>query len=472
MENSKSKDPISTEKVSNHVPSDLTMLIISKLPLKSLVRFRCIHKSWSLLFENPHFMNMYRINFVSNDNFSYDDDSCLTLEFTMSSHGLCTTLFSLYGYRFENKVKLDLSPLFQEDNECIKILGSPIDETICLYNGFQIPKIIFWNLSTKDFKVLPPSPIESQPPYYKFVFSLMGFGYDHVRDDHKVIRNAIEWTQFDFEDTQSNEFIWELYSLRNNSWRKLDVDISLGFVTLGSQFHTYGMCHWGDEDENCLVSFDLSSEVFFKTPLPLHRDDNVYYKFMDKRLMALNGSIAFITTYATRYGTTTHTLCISILGEYGVKKSWIKLFNVESLPSYFDRPIGAGSKGDIFFKTKYNELQSVSVSIDGKPFSLTLCKKCVHQFHSSGISSTQITESDSLEFVDSDELLLNDTFRDNDGVGEEYEDNIEEFSAHNSLNVRETMSCERKGDGAGTSCEVVNESLVSIIHFFITRILC
>ncbi|CAI8603940.1 unnamed protein product [Vicia faba] len=349
MKNSKSTNPLTTEKVSNHVPDDLTMSIISKLPLKSLVRFRCIRKSWSLLFENPHFMNIYRTNFASNNNFSYDDDSCLTLEFTMSSHGLCATLFSLYGERFENKVKLDLPPFFQEDNECIKILGSPIDETLCLYNGFQIPEIVFWNLSTKEFKVLPPSPIESQPPHYKFIFSLMGFGYDHVRDDHKVIRNALEWTQFDFEDTQSNEFIWELYSLRNNSWRKLDVDVSLGYVTLDSQVHTNGMCHWWYKNEYCLVSFDLNSEVFFKTPLPLHVDDNVCYESMDKRLMALNGSIAFITT-------TAHTLHISILGEYGVKKSWIKLFIIDSLPNYFDHPIGAGSKGDIFFKTKYNEM--------------------------------------------------------------------------------------------------------------------
>ncbi|CAI8595107.1 unnamed protein product [Vicia faba] len=356
MENSKSKDFVTTEKVSSHVPNDLAISIISKLPLKSLVRFRCIRKSWSLLFENPHFMNMYRINFASNDNFSYDDDSCLTLELKLSCYGFRSTLFSCYGERFENKVKLDWPPLFQEDNRCINILGSLVDETLCLYTGILVPKTVFWNLSTKEFKVLPPSHVESQPFHYKFVFSLMGFGYDRVRDDHKVIRNATEWIQCTIEDNEPKESIWELYSLRNNFWRKLDVDIPLGSVMLGATMHTNGVCHWWDKDEDNLVSFDFSSEVFFKTPLPIHVDDTFYCESKDKQFMTLNGSIAFITTYASNYGSTTSTLHISILGEYGVKESWIKLFIVESLPSYVDRPIGAGNKGDLFFKTKCKEL--------------------------------------------------------------------------------------------------------------------
>ncbi|CAK8532267.1 unnamed protein product [Lathyrus sativus] len=356
MKNSKSTNFDIAEKVRNHVPNDLTMSIISKLPLKSLVRFRCIQKSWSLLFENPHFMNMYRVNFASNNNFSYDDDSCVTLEFKLSYYGFRGTLFSRYGEKFENKVKLDWPPLFQEDNRCVNILGSFVDETICIYTGILVPKTAFWNLSTKELKVLPPSPIESQPSHYKFVFSLMGFGYDLVRDDYKVIQNATEWIRCSIEDTESNESIWELYSLKTNSWRKLDVNIPLGSVTLGATVHTSGVCHWWDKNEDCLVSFDLGCEVFYKTPLPLHVDGNFYYEPKDKRFMALNGSISFITTYAANDGSTTSTFHISILGEYGVKESWTKLFIIESLPSYVDRPIGAGSKGEIFFKTKYQKL--------------------------------------------------------------------------------------------------------------------
>ncbi|CAK8532258.1 unnamed protein product [Lathyrus sativus] len=375
MESSKSKNSVAAEKVRNHVPNDLTMSIISKLPLKSLVRFRCLQKAWSLLFENPHFMNMYRVHFASNKKFSYDDDSYLALEFKFSYYGFCGNLFSRYG---ENEVKLDWPPVFQEDNRCINILGSFDDKTLCIYTGILVPKTVFWNLSTKEFKVLPPSPIESHPSHYKFVFKLMGLGYDCVRDDHKVIRNAMEWIRYNIEDTESNEYIWELYSRRTNSWRKLDVDIPLGSDALGATVYTNGACHWWDRDGNCLVSFDLICEVFYKTPLPLHVDGNFNCESKDKRFMALNGSIAFITTYATNYESTTSTLHISILGEYGVKESWTKLFIIESLPSYVDRPIGAGNKGEIFFKTKYKEL--VQFDLNTRKIDKLPIKDLLHTF--------------------------------------------------------------------------------------------
>jgi len=55
------------EKVSTFIHDDITFSILSKLPLKSLKRFECVRKSWSLLFENPLFMNLVRNNFLSDN---------------------------------------------------------------------------------------------------------------------------------------------------------------------------------------------------------------------------------------------------------------------------------------------------------------------------------------------------------------------------------------------------------------------
>jgi molecular chaperone HtpG len=51
-----------------HIPDDIALHILSKLPFKSLKRFGRVHKSWSILFENPYFMNMLRNNFLYNNN--------------------------------------------------------------------------------------------------------------------------------------------------------------------------------------------------------------------------------------------------------------------------------------------------------------------------------------------------------------------------------------------------------------------
>jgi len=57
-------ETVTSEKVRNY--DDIVFSILSKLPIKSLKRFECVAKSWSLLFKNDHFMNMFRNNFLSN----------------------------------------------------------------------------------------------------------------------------------------------------------------------------------------------------------------------------------------------------------------------------------------------------------------------------------------------------------------------------------------------------------------------
>jgi hypothetical protein len=55
------------EKVSNtNISDDIAFSILSKLPFKSFKRFEYVCKSWSLLFENHLFMNMFRNNLLSN----------------------------------------------------------------------------------------------------------------------------------------------------------------------------------------------------------------------------------------------------------------------------------------------------------------------------------------------------------------------------------------------------------------------
>jgi molecular chaperone HtpG len=100
----------------------------------------------------------------------------------------------------------------------------------------------------------------------------------------------------------------------------------------------------------CLVSFSLSNEVSFTTPIPPEVDDcfDVSAKWIN--LAVLNGSIALIS-----YHVKTTTFHVSILGQLGFKESWIKLFMVGPLP-YVERPIGVGTKGKIFFIRKDNEV--------------------------------------------------------------------------------------------------------------------
>lgn len=78
------------------IPNDLALCILSNLPVKSLMRFQCIRKSWSDLFENSHFMTMYKNHFISRHDYhtfilSCHSDLPITHEYLYHSEFICST---------------------------------------------------------------------------------------------------------------------------------------------------------------------------------------------------------------------------------------------------------------------------------------------------------------------------------------------------------------------------------------------
>ena len=113
-----------------------------------------------------------------------------------------------------------------------------------------------------------------------------------------------------------------------------------------------GMASW--EASNCgwegVLSFDMSDEVFLKTPLPDEvLNDSVRHFFL------LNESIAMAVTIflddGMRHGRLLVSFDIWMLLEVGVKESWTKLFSIGPFPEYIDRPLGFWKSG-IMFLTK------------------------------------------------------------------------------------------------------------------------
>jgi len=361
-----------TAKVSKFIPEDIVFTILSKLPLKSLNRFRCVRKSWSLLFENQHLMNMIRRNFLCNLHCcSYYDQASLLLKYLDEAHK--DILYSLSGERFENKIKLDCTNP-SAHLYIFRTFGfGSINGILCVHGYSNRGSIVLWNPATQAKKLIPPSPFESGelsiPDFAKefvtvdaFTY-LHGFGYDSVMDDYKVIcivsfdiQVEMGYTFSDslLEDIYLDE-LWEIYSLRSNSWRKLDIDIPTSVYCIeGTQVYMDGVCHWLCEENSlaglCLVSFYLSNEVFCITPIPSDEDDCFKFKASSINLVVLNESISLIAFHKE-----TSTFHIAILGELGIKESWTKLFIVGPL-SCVERPIGVGMKGEIFFQRKDKEL--------------------------------------------------------------------------------------------------------------------
>ncbi|XP_058744983.1 F-box protein CPR1-like [Vicia villosa] len=366
------------EKVSNHIYDDIAFFILSKLPLKSLIRFSCASKPWSLLFQNPYFMNMFRTNFLSKDHSHYNDTSLflqvIPLWFVNPNSAVTPRLYSLFGDKFENMIEFELDWPDSYDNKYCEfgIQGSDsVNGILCIRDtGFgpgaepiieEWGRYVLWNPATGEFQITPISPFAFESPFRAMhpIIDFHGFGYDRISDDCKVIQNVRSFPRANEDGREA----WEIYSLKSNSWKKLDVDMPIRYQnTFGVEVYMDGVCHWWTEsesetcDEVYLVSFDLSNEVFVKTSIPSNMDDagidigndtRIVYRF----LMVLKGSICWISNYKEE----APTFHISVLGEVGVKESWTKLFTVGPL-SCIDYPIGIGKKGDIFFNRSDDEL--------------------------------------------------------------------------------------------------------------------
>ena len=343
------------EKVSIYVPDDITFSILSKLPLKSVNRFTSVCKSWTLLFENSYFINMFIKNMALKYH-SLNDESCLLLNHFEISDGEWK-LYSLSGERFENKVSLNWPSILNQNDHHFywlrDILGYAIDGTFCIDHHSTI---VLWNPATEDLNIVPKNKARFNDEF-KTDFIIHGFGYDQIKDDYNII-HYVEYIGDYFKAAPPGPY-WDIYSLRRNSWKKLHVDMRRCYWrSNGVLVYLNGVCHWwgGTNSESYVVSFNLSNEVPITTFLPL---DLHNLRWIDRRLDLLNGHVIMISSYAIP--TTSYHISISILGEFGVKESWTKLFDVGPL-SDTEYPIGVCKKGNIFFINYDYELSCLDLT--------------------------------------------------------------------------------------------------------------
>ncbi|AET00509.1 putative F-box domain-containing protein [Medicago truncatula] len=348
-----------------YIHDDVAFSILSKLPIKSLKRFECVRKSWSRLTEDSSFMTMYSKNLIISQ--PYEGGTALLIYINSEPE----RFHFLSGERFENSVSF-ISPV----NSAVEINGfASVNGILCFHYGLFEKSISLWNPITEESKLIPSSRTLLPPIVHKFKAAdsflhhtmIHGFGYDSIADDYKVIcLETFEPLFRNDELSKKHSFLlqhkslqpfWQIYSLTSNSWKKLHVNMPRASISDGNfQVYMDGVCHWLSMPHwfcyplklyvgTCMVSFDLNNETFLVTPVPS------YVILTRTQLLVLNDSIALIS-----FPDHTQTFHISILGEVGVKESWIKLFTVKKPCACVGIPMGVGMNGEIVFANKDNEL--------------------------------------------------------------------------------------------------------------------
>ncbi|GAU38398.1 hypothetical protein TSUD_52230 [Trifolium subterraneum] len=168
--------------INNYIPEDFMLSIFCKLPIKAQgSEENVISKSESLdseLLLNrvfvDNFNNMLESSYNSNVYLLSPEDSC-------------------------QKKKLELPHQFNPQHIDIpRMLGSATNNIVCLYDyANNCNTSMLWNVATEEINAIP---VSSAAMLLKNV-RYHAFGYDHCRDDYKII----QCVGFDFEDYQLSD---------------------------------------------------------------------------------------------------------------------------------------------------------------------------------------------------------------------------------------------------------------------------
>ncbi|OVA20843.1 F-box domain [Macleaya cordata] len=322
------------------LPEEIILNILSRLPVKSLLRFRCVCKSWFKLFSSsdPNFVKIHLNHAIQEKNFS-----------------VMFCRVTLYSIDCDNDdddaVEIDYP--FKSSRGYVKILGS-CNGLLCVTTDTVNSIICIWNPSTKEYKLISKPPFEIN----RNIDIAYGFGYDFKIEDYKLVSIARSGSV----DVASKA---KVYTLGSNSWR--NVETSFPFNSLNweaSGVLVNGVLHWkrsnGIESNApvVIVSFDIADERFQEMTLPkcLHYNSDLV-------VCAVGGSLCIVANSHKDLN-----VDVWVMKDYGMLESWTKLFTISQQSGiHYLRPIQSFKNGEILFEAELSgSLKSALVSYDPK----------------------------------------------------------------------------------------------------------
>ncbi|KAK1432083.1 hypothetical protein QVD17_08973 [Tagetes erecta] len=265
-------------------PDDIIRDILSRLPVKSLLQFRCVSKHFRGLISDNHFIKSH----------------LKKAESLSTHHRILVPVSPLLSLNYslpptDINASIELSCPFQNPRSVIKIVGS-CNGLVCLIHGLR--DLTIYNPSTRCLKPFQsPQQLHSDSNQIEYVY---GFGFGSNPDDMRVVR----FPRFarDCEYTKFNAYDF--------------IDTSGTFLN--------GSLHWLARHSNIqnqnrvIASFDVSKETFRDVSLPPQDPSLPYYI-----LGVLKGCL-----YALCDGIYHTEVEIWLMKEYGVVNSWSKFVKI------------------------------------------------------------------------------------------------------------------------------------------------
>ncbi|XP_057432990.1 F-box/kelch-repeat protein At3g23880-like [Lotus japonicus] len=325
------------------LPSELLIEILSWLPVKSLIRFKCVCKSWKSLISNDKPFVKLQLDRRSPKN----NHVLLTSRQPRSSD--CCFIPCLVTRLLEDPsfiIKQDRFLPF-EDIEFEKVIGSS-NGLVCLQVGGYGRRLCFclWNPATRlTFHMSPPLTLTLDG---KFGALNYGFGYDVSCNTYKVV---VVLSLYHPNDRVS-EKVTVVHCTGDSCWREtLSVpDVPFEFYHICGA--SLGDCvNWlaNKFQQLLIVSLDMRDEKYRLLSLPEGTSDVSHAEIQ------VSGNCLYLFYDHKR----THFI-VWKMREFGVQESWTRLVNISYKHLQYDLLhqwlICLSGDGDIFTLEKNGKL--------------------------------------------------------------------------------------------------------------------
>ncbi|KAM7488748.1 hypothetical protein LguiB_026232 [Lonicera macranthoides] len=293
-----------------HLPDEIIDEILSRVPIKSLLRFKCVCRHWFSKISDPNFRHKREIESILQIKsetrtislHSIDGDKVVTESFVLPSNDRkyeCKRTF--LSNSCNGLVIICFGKSFFLFNPSTRYLVKVLELNYLRYNCVVMIGLCY-DASTKDYKVV--------------------IRFTHHSDDVKYVVAA---------------------SLKTKRWVEINFPFEAASVNAGPMVN--GKMHWtvNEKFKNSslpqeIICFDQHTNLFKEFPSPQS-------KFRGENAIAGLGVLGECLCMVRRKF---HTVEILIMKEYGVKESWTSLSTV----TFFSSPFLFIKNGEILGKIK------------------------------------------------------------------------------------------------------------------------
>ncbi|KAL3627529.1 hypothetical protein CASFOL_028892 [Castilleja foliolosa] len=356
------------------LPQELIAVIMSKLPVKSLLRFKCVCKSWYSLIKSPNFIHLHLNNSSSNHN-------CIMIRRCIDSIEQDIYCFqqvlSFYSHETLADLGIQIDTPFPTSYGYYNVSG-PCNGLICMTKNTD--QILIINPATREFRSL----FVPQRGYY---FDTVAFGLDPNSGEYKVVTIGLHYDhtryssydkRMEYSPCSPPKFRGDreavVYDFSTDSWRETGIVFPEPFNYSQKSITLNGAFHWmpvGAYRNVPILSFRISDEVIEPIPLP------GFYSWEHENhcadLFVLNKSLAIVFYYCTE------CFEISVMNEYGVKDSWAKLVKLGPMPFAYT-PLAFWNSNDEDMLLLEGKTDVESPMYDGHLISCSLQHQTVEHF--------------------------------------------------------------------------------------------